>query len=124
MRLRAELKKLVKKECANYDHSRAGNCLLETKPGCTNCPFFNGDDDVLPHCQYFETSVLPANEPLQYRYQQALGAVIDGKICVVCKQPFRPRSNSQKYCCDCGESIKRCQKAQQNVRYRDNRRSL
>ncbi|MFX3616191.1 MAG: cysteine-rich VLP protein [Sporolactobacillus sp.] len=123
MRLRAELKKLVREECASYDHGHAGHCLLETKPDCTACPFFNGADDVLPRCKYFERSVLPVNEPLDYRYKQAIGAVTDGKICSACKQPFSPRSNSAKYCSSCADRVRHQQKARQSTRYRKNRKN-
>ena len=97
---RRRCNRLIKRLCANYDD---GNCLL----------LDDGEPCVCPQtisysllCRYFRNAVLPAEKELyadifkQRTYR-----------CAECGTAFTPNSNRQKYCPECGCSIRRKQKA-------------
>ena len=57
-------------------------------------------------CKYFRRAVLPADKALYADiYRQRT------RLCDRCGKPFAPGSNRQKYCPECGRSIRRKQKA-------------
>ena len=87
---RARCNRLIRRLCANYD---GGNCLpLDDGEGCV--------------CKYFRRAVLPADKALCADiYRQRT------RLCDRCGKPFAPGSNRQKYCPECGCSIRRKQKA-------------
>ncbi|OKZ72465.1 MAG: hypothetical protein BHV93_04700 [Clostridiales bacterium 52_15] len=78
---RARCNRLIRRLCANYD---GGNCLpLDDGEGC-----------------------VPADKVLCADiYRQRT------RRCDRCGRPFAPGSNRQKYCPECGRSIRRKQKA-------------
>ena len=87
-------------ECCNYCN---GNCLL----------LDDGEECVCVQsisysllCKYFRRAVLPADKVLCADiYRQRT------RLCDRCGKPFAPSSNRQKYCPECGRSIRRKQKA-------------
>ena len=87
-------------ECCNYCD---GNCLL----------LDDGEECVCVQsisysllCKYFRRAVLPTNKALYADiYRQRT------RLCERCGKPFAPGSNRQKYCPECGCSIRRKQKA-------------
>ena len=87
-------------ECCNYCD---GNCLL----------LDDGEECVCVQsisysllCKYFRRAVLPADKVLCADiYRQRT------RTCERCGKPFAPGSNRQKYCPECGRSIRRKQKA-------------
>jgi len=117
--LKTDLQRLVESNCATYDSE--GKCLLETSPGCRQCPLFI-DGDGFGRCPYFENAVLPADDRLKARYWQAFGLAFwsdakGAKNCAVCGNLFEPKSNRQKYCANCGDEVKRRQRSRQNREY-------
>ena len=57
-------------------------------------------------CKYFRRAVLPTDKALYADiYRQRT------RLCDRCGKPFAPSSNRQKYCLECGCSIRRKQKA-------------
>ena len=87
-------------ECCNYCD---GNCLL----------LDDGEECVCVQsisysllCKYFRRAVLPTDKALYADiYWQRT------RLCDRCGKPFAPGSNRQKYCPECGCSIRRKQKA-------------
>ena len=97
---RARCNRLIRRLCANYD---GGNCLpLDDGEGCV-C------EQTISYsllCKYFRRAVLPADKVLCADiYRQRT------RLCDRCGKPFPPSSNRQKYCPECGCSIRRKQKA-------------
>lgn len=86
--------------CANYD---GGNCLtLDDGEGCVCVQTISYS--LL--CKYFRRAVLPADKVLCVDiYRQRT------RTCERCGKPFAPSGNRQKYCPECGCSIRRKQKA-------------
>ena len=97
---RTRCNRLIRRLCANYD---GGNCLpLDDGEGCVCVQTISYS--LL--CKYFRRAVLPAEKALCadiYRQRTWL--------CDRCGKPFAPGSNRQKYCPECGSSIRRKQKA-------------
>lgn len=97
---RARCNWLIRRLCANYD---GGNCLpLDDGEGCV-CVMISYS--LL--CKYFRRAVLPTDAKALYAdiYRQRT------RLCDRCGKPFAPGSNRQKYCPECGCSIRRKQKA-------------
>ena len=91
---------LVKKSCCNYDN---GNCLLLDDGETCVCPQLISYSLL---CKYFRRAVLPTDKALYADiYRQRT------RLCDRCGKPFAPGSNRQKYCPECGCSIRRKQKA-------------
>ena len=97
---RARCNRLIRRLCANYD---GGNCLpLDDGKGCVCVQTISYS--LL--CKYFRRAVLPADKALYADiYRQRT------RLCDRCGKPFAPSSNRQKYCPECGCSIRRNQKA-------------
>lgn len=97
---RARCNRLIRRLCANYD---GGNCLpLDDGEGCVCVQMISYS--LL--CKYFRRAVLPADKVLCADiYRQRT------RTCERCGKPFAPSSNRQKYCPECGCSIRRKQKA-------------
>ena len=96
---RIRCRRLIRRLCANYD---GGNCLLlddgDTHP-CPQCISF------WLLCRYFREAVLPAEPELEAELYR-----VPVRTCTNCGRIFRPRSNRQKYCCECAALIHRRQK--------------
>lgn len=109
---RARCNRLIRRLCANYD---GGNCLpLDDGEGCVCVQTISYS--LL--CKYFRRAVLPAYKVLCADiYRQRT------RTCERCGKPFAPSSNRQKYCPECGCSIRRKQKAD-SARRRRLRKSL
>ena len=97
---RARCNRLIRRLCANYD---GVNCLpLDDGEGCVCVQMISYS--LL--CKYFRRAVLPADKALYADiYRQRI------RLCDRCGKPFAPGSNRQKYCPECGRSIRRKQKA-------------
>lgn len=97
---RARCNRLIRRLCANYD---GGNCLpLDDGEGCVCVQMISYS--LL--CKYFRRAVLPTDKALYADiYRQRT------RLCDRCGKPFAPGSNRQKYCPECGRSIRRKQKA-------------
>ena len=97
---RARCNRLIRRLCANYD---GGNCLpLDDGEGCVCVQTISYS--LL--CKYFRRAVLPTDKVLYADiYRQRT------RLCDRCGKPFAPSSNRQKYCPECGRSIRRKQKA-------------
>ena len=70
------------------------------------------------NCDYFLTAVLPTDAELHDRvlaeiYQQQPG---QGKTCTLCKKPFLPRGNRQRYCSACSVEAEKKRNAQSHHR--------
>lgn len=88
---RARCNRLIRRLCANYDGE-----------GCVCVQMISYS--LL--CKYFRRAVLPADKVLCADiYRQRT------RTCERCGKPFAPGSNRQKYCPECGRSIRRKQKA-------------
>ena len=99
---RARCNRLIRRLCANYD---GGNCLpLDDGEGCVCVQTISYS--LL--CKYFRRAVLPADKALYADiYRQRT------RLCDRCGKPFAPGSNRQKYCPECGCSIRLRQTAAQ-----------
>lgn len=97
---RARCNRLIRRLCANYD---GGNCPpLDNGEGCACVQMISYS--LL--CKYFRRAVLPTDKALYADiYRQRT------RTCERCGKPFAPGSNRQKYCPECGHSIRRKQKA-------------
>ena len=97
---RARCNRLIRRLCANYD---GGNCMpLDDGEGCVCVQMISYS--LL--CKYFRRAVLPADKVLCADiYRQRT------RTCERCGKPFAPSSNRQKYCPECGCSIRCKQKA-------------
>ena len=103
---RARCNRLTRRLCANYD---GGNCLpLDDGEGCVCVQTISYS--LL--CKYFRRAVLPADKVLCADiYRQRT------RLCDRCGKPFAPGSNRQKYCPECGRSI-RCKQKTDSARRR------
>ena len=110
---------LIKSDCANYFPDSGGKgtiknycCLIDK-----TCIYF-GDSG---RCNYFETSVLPLNPELEFKYKstQGMNVLTLQKSCKQCLNMFIPKSNKQKYCDDCIEVRRR---EQSKLRMRSKRK--
>jgi len=97
---RARRNRPIRRLCANY---ASGNCLpLDDGEGCVCVQMISCS--LL--CKCFRRAVLPANKALCADiYRQRT------RLCGRCGKPFAHGSNRQKYCPECGRSIRRKQKA-------------
>jgi hypothetical protein len=113
--------KLIKHECANYFPDSGGSGSIKNYCCITdrNCIYF---DDDSGRCNYFESSVLPLDPELQFKYREErrLSNQDLQKICKQCREPFTPKSRKQKYCDNCIE-IRR--KEQSKLRMRLKRKA-
>lgn len=100
-------KQLITAECANYFREMNGitnYCCLGN-----GCVFFGEEEK--PRCKYFETSVLPLDTDLEFRYrkERMLSTFNLIKSCKRCLEPFAG-NNKEKYCKGCKVERKREQK--------------
>ncbi|GAQ18524.1 cysteine-rich VLP family protein [Oceanobacillus picturae] len=114
--LKDDVTNQIKNNCASYAGN--GQCLLD-RP----CPFFNSENDELPRCIHYETSVLPADEKLNARYWQSFGVAYWGeesKVCKRCENVFNPGDKKRRQYCD--ECRDHQEKEKRNRRMREYRK--
>ena len=87
----ARVKRLVRKQCANYDN---GNCLLLDDGDFIPCPQLITRSLL---CRYFRYAVLPGDHSLSLEIYGDRA----NHICVRCGQPFYSRGNRARYCPRC-----------------------
>lgn len=95
--LKDDIKQHIEDNCANY--AGDGQCLLDRR-----CPFFDGDNESLPRCVYYENAVLPGDDKLKSRYWQSFGLAYWGessKVCKQCEGVFSPEDKREQYCNEC-----------------------
>ena len=95
----ARVKRLVRKQCANYDN---GNCLLLDDGDFIPCPQLITRSLL---CRYFINAVLPGD-------RQLYGDIIrpdDSKVCIECGRRFYPKNIQAKYCDKCKPIVRRRQ---------------
>lgn len=129
MNIGKSVKKLVIRDCANYDevlNNIKDYCCREWTKGY-RCIFFIKDNAI---CRYFEKAVLPMNPQLEALYQAEHKAKIEGRElsnqskeliaeekslaagkvnihCKRCKKTFQANNYRQQYCDYCKKLIKR-----------------
>lgn len=116
------LKKLVTKECANYDKKFNGinnHCLIRKD---SICVFFTTKEN--PCCNYFEQAVLPLDKEHEIKYyndkakekEEYKAKLIEVQNnfmpkrmikCAKCNNVFPANSNRQKYCDKCKKYAER-----------------
>ena len=101
---------LIKNDCANYFPDSGGKgtiknycCLIDQ-----TCSYF-GDSG---RCNYFETSVLPLNPELEFKYktERKLNISNPESTCRDCSSLFIKKFRNEKYCPKCKVIRKREQK--------------
>jgi predicted nucleic acid-binding Zn ribbon protein len=95
---RHDIRKLVIRECANYDYEYG--CL----PLDSACYMLNKWWTGL-YCKYFQRAVLPLNAPLEASLTGAYGSAHE-KTCPVCGAAYYPVT-SQAYCSEACRIIAR-----------------
>ena len=105
------IKNLAKAECANYQRNM---CLLDDKPCHIINPEYGTIHDGAIDCDWFMEAVLPAdwdlNDLVWYAlwYDDDPDEIPEGmRACEVCKKPFVPTHQKQKYCKRCAENVNR-----------------
>ena len=95
----ARVKRLVRKQCANYDN---GNCLLLDDGDFIPCPQLITRSLL---CRYFINAVLPGD-------RQLCGDIFGSpyaRPCRECGKIFHPKSDKAKYCAKCKPIVRRRQ---------------
>lgn len=75
------------------------------------------DDTLDKFVRAVEKSCRKYDKPLPWEKEEQT----EQKICPVCKKPFIPANNRQKYCPGCGAAIKKEQRKQAVYRQRENK---
>ena len=105
-----KIKKLIKKECANYNYDG----YMCWPRDCVCKYFVEHEEDKLMRCGYFEKAVLPVDPNLESEYRKhfEMGVTTDVKVCEGCGTLMRKSSNRQKYCNNCKKYVSKEQKRQ------------
>lgn len=106
---RAAIRKLVTKECANYD--REYGCL----PLDTGC-YMLGKWWTGAYCKYFQSAVLPLDPALEAALTGAAPPATATRPCAACGKPF-PAQGKRAYCSPA------CQRAADRRKARDRMRA-
>lgn len=119
-----EVRKLVKKQCANYDlpDRKKGDRKKGDRKKHACLLLDNGEKHVCVqdvseygiYCRYFREAVLPLDKKL---YDEIMNPLA-GKRCVLCRGMFTPRAKNQRYCPECAIKQKRRKGAERLRRYR------
>lgn len=105
-----KVKKLIRKECCNYN-AELGECfLLNGGRGCI-CPQMISNHII---CRWFNHAVLPQDPSL---YVDVIKDT-ECKRCVVCGTAIFPRGNKTKYCPKCRKKVWRKQRTEWQRKYR------
>ena len=96
--------RLVKKQCCNY---YAGDCILLDCP----CPHLITRSLI---CKWFRDAILPSDSLLLHEVMRIQGS---HRLCVICKAPYIPSGNRNKYCPSCAKHVRR-QKQREYMRHK------
>lgn len=109
------VKKMTRAACANNDN---GYCLLldDGEP----CKCVQAISYSLC-CRYFREAVLPADKGLFAGITEEKALPLPR--CAVCQKPFTGGSNRAKYCPDCAGKVRRRQKAEQERKRRQRKKT-
>ena len=88
-------KRLIRKECSNYDAEHNECFALDEGDGCVCVQSISYS--LL--CRYFRDYILPIDEKLMLE----LLPPVNMKRCQICGREYLPKSNNTRFCPDCAK---------------------